>query len=456
MYSFIHIETTGPEPLTNRVTFIAIFNHDGKNPTDSFSGYLAPTHPNSSREIMPDVRTSEQPLQFHHIARKVVELTDSRILVGHDVLTACAFLKQEFRRLGYTFQRKALCTHRLARKLFPGLSSYSLRQLAAHFNLPLFDDFDPPGKARLTMALFLKFLHFAETADLSFEVEQETRETYLPPALSKMQIQSLPEKTGVYFFYGANRELLYIGKSANIRKRVHSHFAGMMNAPLERAWKEQVHRIEYEVTGSELIALLYESHLIKEQQPLYNRDQKTINYRFGLFSYTNDEGYLCFRIASLTDDSPEPFRVFRSKQEGESYMARLSKELHLCQKLCHLDHSRGGCFGYHLSVCKGACCGKEDPKAYNRRAKKVFDRYKYPYSDFLIIDEGRNSSEWSVVDVCNGVYRGFGFTPRVQTLPSVHELKRAVQPRPEYPDIRRIIISCLGDGKDRRVIRYRV
>ncbi len=456
MYSFLHIETSGPEPLSDRILFIAILNHNGKNPTDSFSGYLAALHPIPSRRMLPDEIIPEQPLQFHHVARKIVELTDDKILVAHDALTAYAFLKQEFRQLGYTFQRKMLCTQRLTRKLFPDLPSHSLRRLASHFDLSPPGATETSGNAQLTMALFFKLMQLKERGEISFQLDRETTETHLSPALSGAQIQSLPEKTGVYFFYGENRELLYIGKSCNIRKRVHSHFRGMMNAPLERAWKEQVHHIEFEVTGSELIALLYESHLIKEQQPLYNRDQKTINYRFGLFPYTNNKGYLCFRVAALSNELPEPLRVFRSKSEGDSFLSRLSKELHLCQKLCHLDHSRGGCFGYHLGMCNGACCGKEDPKAYNRRAKKVFGEYRYPYPDFLVIGEGRHSDEWSVVDVCNGVYRGFGFTPRLSALPAVHELKQVVLPRPEYPDIRRIIISCLRDGKGGEVIRYRV
>ena len=457
MYSIIHIESTGANPLTDRITQITLINYDGQRITDTFSTYLAVASPDYSgihEEAMAAPLPASPSPQFHHIARPVVELTRGNILVAHDVNRVYAFLRHEYRRLGYQFSSRRICTLRISRRCLPRLPSHSLEQISLHFALRPVEETDISAGASLTLALFRKFLALEKQGKLPASIAQEIQEASLPPALSLTDIHKLPEKTGVYFFYGANEVLLYVGKSTNIRKRVQSHFTGMMNAPLERAWKEQVIRVDYEITGSELIALLLESHRIKEKQPLYNRDQRTINYRFGLFHYTNGEGYLCFKTEPLADTSTEPLRVFRSKQEGENFLDRLCKQLHLCQKLCHLDHSSGACFGYHLQTCKGACCGKESSRNYNRRARKMFARYKYPYRNFMILDIGRNTEEYSVVDICDGVYRGFGYVESLRQDISVTELKQCIHPRPEYPDIRQIILAHLQNDSVERVIRY--
>ena len=93
-------------------------------------------------------------------------------------------------------------------------------------------------------------------------------------------IQKLPEECGTYYFFDDKQQLLYIGKSKNIRHRVLSHLG---NTTSKRAMemKQRIHSISYELTGSELIALLKESKEIKEQKPMYNRAQKRSSYLLG-------------------------------------------------------------------------------------------------------------------------------------------------------------------------------
>ncbi len=88
-------------------------------------------------------------------------------------------------------------------------------------------------------------------------------------------INCLPCSAGVYFFYDERNELIYIGKSINIKKRVQQHFSGKGRKFLKIQMFTK--RIACEVMGSELIALLYESELIKKHQPIYNRLQRCTN-----------------------------------------------------------------------------------------------------------------------------------------------------------------------------------
>jgi len=94
------------------------------------------------------------------------------------------------------------------------------------------------------------------------------------------EIESLPSTFGVYIFK-KGEEILYIGKSINIKARVKSH---LENAKLDRKEKlivEQSNQIEHIITGNEFKALLLESSLIKKLKPKYNviwRDGKSYLY----------------------------------------------------------------------------------------------------------------------------------------------------------------------------------
>src|SRR6188768_4055833 len=98
----------------------------------------------------------------------------------------------------------------------------------------------------------------------------------------KDDVQRLPEAAGVYKFFNADDELIYVGKAKSIKKRVASYFnkiAGVNRKTLRLA--SEVNRIEYTLSGSEFDALLLENNLIKQNQPKYNillKDDKTFPY----------------------------------------------------------------------------------------------------------------------------------------------------------------------------------
>lgn len=85
------------------------------------------------------------------------------------------------------------------------------------------------------------------------------------------QAAALPAQPGVYFFYDRANRLLYVGKSVNLRARVRSYLRADGGHTRRTArLKDEAARIAHVPCGSELEALLLESRLIKQQQPLYN------------------------------------------------------------------------------------------------------------------------------------------------------------------------------------------
>lgn len=89
--------------------------------------------------------------------------------------------------------------------------------------------------------------------------------------MNKINKRRLPSSAGVYLFKDKNGKIIYIGKSSNLKARISSYFAGKeIYSPLKRALVENLAKVEYKTTSSEIEALVLESKLIKLHQPKYN------------------------------------------------------------------------------------------------------------------------------------------------------------------------------------------
>ena len=134
MFAIIDIETCGGrfEYPKGRIIEISILVHDGLQVIDKFTSlinpgcYISPLYTRISG-ITNDM--VENAPRFHQVAKRILEMTEGRIFVAHNVGFDYGFVKEEFNSLGYKFRREKLCTVRLSRKLMPGRISYSLGQL---------------------------------------------------------------------------------------------------------------------------------------------------------------------------------------------------------------------------------------------------------------------------------------------------------------------------------------
>jgi DNA polymerase III subunit epsilon len=448
-YAIVDVETTGTSYKSGKITEIAILIHDGHGVINEFSSLINPEQkiPYRIQQLTGiNDRMVENAPKFYEVAKQIVEITEDCIFVAHNASFDYNFIRQEFKYLGYDYQREKICTVKLSRKLIPFKRSYSLKNLCEELQITNSRPHRAYGDACATAVLFNLLLSINPNPA---EINLQGLNSNLRPEL----IRSLPEETGVYYFLDENQNLIYVGKSKNIKSRVLSHLS---NCTTKRAleMKNKVAHISCELTGNELIALLLEAHEISSNLPQYNRAQRRSMFNHGLFSNMDENGYLSLKICKLNDCEGEtPLTTFNSSMAGKHFLFRICEEYNLCQKLCGLYHTKNSCFQYKIKECFGACIGEEPADEYNARVEKVIGKYQYEKPNFLIIDKGRNDDEYSVVWIDHGRYRGFGFaSPGVNTGDETSFFKEAVKPFTENKYVHSIIRSYLENNPKTKVL----
>ena len=456
MYAIVDIETTGGSSRIEKITEISIFQHDGEKITGEFTTLVNPERnipyfitnlTGITNEMVEDAP------RFFEIAKTIIEFTEGRTMVAHNARFDYSFIRQEFKSLGYNFSRNLLDTVTLGRKLIPGHRSYSLGNICKDLGITIAGRHRASGDALATVRLFEILMEKdRETSGKASGLIRNSRLSKLNPNLDISKVDSIPDEPGIYYFYNENGDLIYIGKSRNLQQRIRTHLSNnTTNRAMEM--RDLIADIDWEITGSELIALLKESSEIKKNKPVYNRAQRRTGFQWGIFSFTDMNGYINFYYGRL-DDNDNPLSVFTGKERAKSMLLSLVEKHELCQKLTGLYESTGPCFHYHVGVCRGACCGKEPPDKYNERAKKAAEEFEFTRRNFFIIDKGRDEEERSAIKVVNGKFSGFGYFNINEMgfgLTAVHD---CIQSSGDNRDIQTILKQYLKGYKIEKIIEF--
>ncbi|MCU0354090.1 MAG: exonuclease domain-containing protein, partial [Cytophagales bacterium] len=380
------------------------------------------------------------------------------VFVAHNVRFDYSFVKSAFKDLGYNYQRKTLCTVRMSRQAFPGLPSYSLGKLCQSLGVEIKSRHRAMGDAEATAEVFdriLKGKGRPEKRSADDWLTQEIKSQTLPPRISREQIMALPEAVGVYYFHDEHGNVIYVGKSINIRKRIVQHFQVDYKSRKSIEFKNTIADISYELTGSELVALLFESDEIKRIRPRFNVQQKRSRAVafYGLFEETDKNGYINLHVERLLPGM-EPLTTLDNWEKAQNFLYRRVEQFGLCLQKCGLHKTGGPCFHYHIRQCKGACCGLEPPEEYNRRVREAVESFSFQNESFFIVGKGRDDDERSVVCIERGQYVGFGYFQPEFLRATTENLRGCIRPYPHNRDIQRIICAYLRSNRSDKVISY--
>ena len=446
---FVDLETTGATATVDRITEIGIveINEEGEvrewsslvNPQTSIPPFIQKLT-GISNEMVAAAPT------FAELADEVLMRLHGRLFVAHNARFDYGFLKSEFRRLDVDFKAPVLCTVKLSRKLFPQFSKHSLDALIERHQLHM-----PARHRALADASVLRqFWQLLQQQFLPSQLQDAvgslTGHSSWPTHLDRALLDELPERHGVYLFYGEGALPLYIGKANKLRQRVLSHFSADHRLAKEMRLAQQIRRLEWIETPGEMGALLLEAQLIKRWQPVHNRrlrrSDDLCTWRLTPTPRDDESGYLPELTWARDLDwgrQDAVYGLFGSQRDALKTLREMAEEAQLCLATLGLEKVSPGrpCFGFQLQRCSGACVGQESWERHSARLRNVLADWQvsvWPHGGPVQVREG---DAWHVLDAW--CYLG--------TARSADEVQALLtQGRPAFDkDTYKILVSRLPD-----------
>jgi DNA polymerase III subunit epsilon len=376
----VDLETTGGSALFDRVLEVAAIRVQNGVVQDRLERLVEP-----GMSIPPFVTRITginaslvlgQP-SFQSVLPDLRRLMDGAVLVAHNVAFDGNFLAHAFTRADMPWDGERLCTLRLARRLIPGLHSYRLDSLCAFLGFTFVQRHRAGPDAEATLHLLQ---HLIETA-LSRGIETLTSLMRLQQQpvsrkrhkghVDEAQVASLPTTPGVYLLKDRHGQVVYVGKSVNVRQRVRTHLrpSGTASGPAQPRLRRRlphVADVEAIETRSELDALLLESKLVKRYLPEANSLLRDYHeYPFIKIDLSDPYPRLEATRQRPTDGDPATYLgPFRRASVVSSAVVFLNEQLGLRQCGGQLKPGQPACALLEMKKCLGPCVGAVSQQDY--------------------------------------------------------------------------------------------
>lgn len=423
VYAIVDIETTGGFATGNGITEIAIVLHNGKeiegcyhtlvNPFMVIPRYIVALT-GITNEMVADAPS------FKEIGETIHGLLKDRVFVAHNVNFDYSFVKHHLNDCGLILNSRKLCTVRLARKIFPGLASYSLGNLCRSLEVPITDRHRAKGDALATAEVFSKIIKGDNNSVVAAMLKGRNAEQFLPPHMPGEEIDKLPEKPGVYYFENQKKEIIYVGKAINLRKRVKSHFSNNDGSKRKQELLRNVYHLSFKQCSSELMALILESQEIRQRWPLYNRSQKKYHHKYGLYSYEDGRGLLQLVIEQKKSNLPAIY-TFNAIIEGQAFIRKI-KEGKIVPGNMPIDISK---------------------ESYNQKILESIEQINLSLPSFVLIENRPSENEGHAVYLMEkGRFYGMTILPDPFTMPLTLEFwKENIPPSADNDYIRGLLLQ---------------
>ncbi len=282
MFAVIDTETSGGQVGEEKIIELAIFLYDGEKVVDQLITLVNPQR-RIDRYVSKMTGISENMVRraprFHEIAKRVVEITDKAVLVGHNIAFDYRMLRQEFDSLGYVFQKETLDTLFLAEGLIPGLPAYGLSKLCKELNIVNSDTHRADGDARATLELFEILIQKDEKKQL-FGIRSmytgkqgETRGEKLRHLLRNVTTQH-----GVYYVFDKHGSCIYLCPLHQAKQNITRMF--LSDAPVDKQFQMAASESESEKHANKWLANWKIYSEFRRLTPLFNSDAPVPQHRF--------------------------------------------------------------------------------------------------------------------------------------------------------------------------------
>ena len=430
IFAVTDIETTGSHASENSITEIAVVLTDGEQVLDTFHTLVRPDHeiPHYITTLtgITNEMVAEAPT-FEDIADELLSFYEDSVFVAHNAGFDYAFIKKAFEGVGTRYNPQRLCTVRLARKILPGHRSYSLGTLCEAIGIENEARHRALGDTMATVELFHRLTLSDDEGIITASLKKGSGEQWLPNKLPQETFLTLPEKPGVYYMLDEGGKILYIGMSANIKKRIRQHFGGKMASERRQTFLREVADIRVELTGTELLARLLEDAEIRKHWPPFNRAQKRPIRHYSIYRYADQEGYNRMTVHQVKTRSSSEL-TFSSLSDAKSWL----------QSFVHSNN-------LHNEICGLPSDGLPRPpvKEHNELLQAAWTSLPVAEEKTIIRVAGRNAKESGFIWLSFGRLRGYGFVPYDAQVASDEDLEAYLQPLTESELTDSILRSAL-------------
>ncbi|MBT3645447.1 MAG: DNA polymerase III subunit epsilon [Cryomorphaceae bacterium] len=272
MYTIVDLETTGGKFNEESIIEVAAYKFDGTSIKDQFISLVNPQrdiHPYVEKLTGITSKMVKTAPKFHEIAKRVVEITSDSILVAHNAQFDYRILQLEFKRLGYEFSMKSLCTVILAQELLPDQESYKLGRLSRSLGIPLKDRHRASGDALATVELFKILLE----KDIKQNIIKKSIVEFPGESMNSLfkdTIENLNNDVGVFYIYNKHKKLIYIDYSKDIKNKVVKLFTSKKFIP--KYVQNNFKSIKVHKTGNVSISVIKAINEIRTLKPKINNN----------------------------------------------------------------------------------------------------------------------------------------------------------------------------------------
>ena len=450
MYAIIDIESTGGDYDEEGITEIAIFQYDGHRITDQFCSLINP-----KKQIQPFVKKltgiNEKMLRnapvFFEVAKRIVEITENCVIVAHNAAFDYRILKTEFKRLGYAYERKTICTINLSKELLPNQKVFNLGKLASNLGIPFSERHRAFGDAQTTLKLFELLVEKDIGKNIIREHTKILTNNKTPKRYLKI-IDKLPSKMGIYYVLNLDNDIIYIGKSKNIKQSVIQDLTSSNKKSL--IIQNKISKVTFSLTGGELITHLKQQNEIKNNSPELNGYARFRIYPIGI-RIDKTKNYHSIIIEQVKKDC-KYLTVFKNRNLAEKAILILAKEFEIPLNNSKLSLKINKNSNSIAADCKEIVLKKESSGQHNNKIMKLCKSLSYPYPDFLLTENGRKRGEFTFILIKNYEFKGYGYFELNHQIKSMSQIISRLVSMEENNDAKKLICSFLLKKKYLKLI----
>lgn len=388
-YVVIDVETTGSDPSFHNlidISCVIVENGviQGEFSTLVRSKQYIPRYISSMTGI-----THEMLVDAPKISDIISEVNSiishpNTIFVAHNVDFDYSFVRSAFERCGYQFPLlPKLCTLKLARRLVGAISKKNLGALAEFFNIPLVNRHRANADAKATAMLLIELLQIAEeehnieTIDELLVFQNKKLYSYaikqkINPNLN-LDITTLPEFPGVYYFFDQSNRPLYVGKAKSLRRRIQSYFTNFTTSKKTMRLIQNSYSFKYVQTNTELSAILLEAKEIKRLQPIMNIRNRFYHH-FPFICITKDGILPILHVTYLlNDEDGEYYGPFPNAFIANTIINEVFKVFNIKKCISDEDLSdpSSRCFYYKVAECFAPCVAQDGNPEIEKLIKSI-------------------------------------------------------------------------------------